>query len=195
MAPDEERRVLQGCCRTCGFLSRRAKTLAQTGWRPHSGFHETENADRDHPERYFDFVPGETNALQKGELVCFRRAADLPHEMEEASAAGASAAEVVWRDRRCVRWIAYEPGISPRDHLAELKTRDLEEGRREFQRSMTRHEERQAARERRADRRLTKAAIWLGSIVGLAQLLTMSPDSIGYRWLVALGQWLWGLRR
>jgi len=168
-----------------------------TGWRPHTGFHEAESADREHPERFFQFVPGETNALQSGELVCFRRAADLQHEIGEAASAGAGdAAEVViWRDRHCERWIAYEPGISPRDHLAELKARDLERDRREFQRSMVAHEARQTERERRADRRLTKAAIWLGSIIGLAQLLTMSPDSIGYRWLVAVWRWLGGVFR
>jgi hypothetical protein len=64
---------------------------------------------------------------------------------------------------------------------------------------MAAHEARQVTREGRADRRLTKAAILLASIIGVAQLiaaiLTMSPDSIGYRWLKTACAWLYHFTR
>ncbi|HYB65832.1 MAG TPA: hypothetical protein VEC59_11295 [Steroidobacteraceae bacterium] len=148
--------------------------MAQVGgWRAHEGYHEVSRDARNQPQRRFAFVPGETNAVQAGELVCFKDAANLPQEMNEAEGRhpdqpGAEAVEVIWRDRQCASWCRYEPGTPPREQLTE---QDQE-------------------RERRADRRLTKAAIWFASIIGVAQLLvallTMSRDSLAYSWLRAL---------
>jgi hypothetical protein len=173
----------KGRCGTCGFLGKRVIPNESTGQRSHLGFFEAEQTDRDKPAQLIKLVPGESNAWQDAHLVCFRYAADLPKEIAEIASLGddVAARDVVWKDRHCPLWCAYEPGLSPRDHLYELKARDLEEHRRQFQRSLATFESRQAAREKRADRRLTKAAIWFGSIVGVAQiiasLMTMPPDA------------------
>jgi hypothetical protein len=61
-------------------------------------------------------------------------------------------------------------------------------------RELAQFEGRQVERERHADRRLTKAAVWLASIIGLAQivasLLTMAKDSAAYPWFHAAYCWL-----
>jgi hypothetical protein len=195
-------RPTSGCCGTCGWLAKRARPPAPGNSREHSGVFEVEMDQRDHPRQFFHFIPGESNAAKLGELTCFRHAADLQEEMrvaggprqwqpiqtdEFAKASAGAADAVIWKDRNCPRWSKYEIGISPREHLAEQKARCLEVDRQEFLQSLADHEAHQVQRERRADRRLTAAAVILACIIGMAQLLaafvTMAPDSVGYRWL------------
>ena len=176
----------EGRCGTCGFLSQRVALLG--GWRAHSGFHEVEVGEREEPHANFPIVPGDTNALQRGEFACFRLKADLPAEIAETAkrrqvSDDVAAHEIVWKDRSCASWCAYEPGISPSGHLMELKATRLEQDRQAFERTMRDLGVEQQARERRADRRLTKAAIIIGLLVGLFQLaaaiLAMTKDTIG----------------
>jgi len=134
-----------------------------------------------------------------------RHAANLPAEIVEVAADDASmgdtaARKVIWKERNCARWCAYEQGLSPLDHLSELKSRALEDDRRAFQLQLNEFETHQAERERHADRRLTKASIWFASIIGVVQLvaalLTMTKDSVGYpvwQLLVGFASWLRGL--
>jgi len=182
----------EGQCGTCGFLSKRTVPDGAYRSRPHMGFHEVEQIERQNPAVTFPFVPGETNAWQRGEFACFRHAADLPREMREAMASEqldeqGAAHKILWKDRSCAQWCEYEPGISPTGHFMDLKARRLEQDRQEFQRNMHNLEVRQHAREQRAERRLTKAAIILGAMIGIAQIfasiITMSKDSIGLEWM------------
>src|SRR5713226_905758 len=96
----------RGRCVSCGFLAKRAKR--QGYGRPHAGYHEVEQVDRENPLASFDFVPGDTNAVQKGELACYRNAADLPSEIRNDQAAR----EAIRKHRSCIRWKTYEPGLS-----------------------------------------------------------------------------------
>jgi len=70
----------------------------------------------------FDFVPGDTNAVQKGELACYRQASDLASEITS----DASARESVQKDRACKSWRKYEAGLNPSQLAAELRTRELQ---------------------------------------------------------------------
>jgi hypothetical protein len=123
--------------------------------------------------------------------ACFRHIANLPRELHEIAIVHPNDAteQVIWKDRHCPRWGKYEPGVAPREQLQEDKSRAFEEERRAFERKLAEFEARQVTRERCADRRLTKAAIWLASIIGLAQiiasLLTMAKDSVAYPWFHA----------
>jgi hypothetical protein len=184
-------RPTEGCCGTCGWLAKRVKPPQPGQSRTHEGFFEADLQFREHPSQAFKMVPGDTNAWHDGEFACFRHVADLPGEMLKCPAE-----DVVWADRHCPQWSAYEPGISPREHLAELKARRLEEDRREFQLTLNAFETQQADRERRADRRLMSAAIWLAVIIGAVQVITsvvaMTPDAVGYRSLRGFWCWLTG---
>jgi hypothetical protein len=193
-------RPTEGCCGTCGYLSRRVKPTAPGAPRAHSIFAEVEPHERDRPNAEANIVPGEANAWMQGEFGCFAHVVNLPLELLEVAKAHPSDAteRVVWKDRHCPRWSRYEPGVAPRDQLREAKARAFEEERQAFARKLAEFESRQVKRERRADRRLTVAAIWLASIIGLAQLiaslLTMSSDSVAYRWFSVVPHWcLWRL--
>ncbi len=154
------------------------------GERSHSIFAEVELAQRNEPRADFNFVPGEANAWKPGEFGCFAHVADIPKELREVAKVhpNEETERVIWKDRRCPRWSEHEPGVAPREQLQEEKARDFEKQRRAFDSKLTAFEGRQ-------DRRLTKAAIWLASIIGLAQiiasLLTMGRDSAAYPWLHA----------
>jgi hypothetical protein len=190
-------RPSEGCCGTCGYLSRRVKPIAPGAPRAHAIFAEVEPHEREHPDAEANMVPGEANAWMQGEFGCFAHVADLPKELRETIASHPSdgTERVIWKDRQCRRWSKYEPGVAPREQLQEMKARAFEQERRDFQQSLVDFETRQNERERGADRRLTKAAIWLASIIGAAQIiasfLTMGRDSIAYRAFSAARCWIW----
>jgi hypothetical protein len=178
-------------CANCGFLAARAKKVGR--WRPHAGYFEVEVEDREHPRAEFQIVPGETNAVQNAELGCFRGAADLRREVAELSVSIApdeAAREVIQKTRSCRSWTSYRPGLDPLQLYTELRTEALEEDRREFHTRLSKWEQEQSEREQRQGHQLTRAAIWLAVILGLAQIvasiLSMSNDSIGSQLLKAL---------
>ena len=180
-----------GRCVDCGFLSMRAKRIDGHG-RPHAGYHEVDQEDRDKPLATFDFVPGETNAVQKAELVCFRGAANLPREISDTASsrkiAGDEATSAVLRkDRSCKRWGRYVPGLGPRQQFMELEAAAHEQDRRDFHVKLSEWERQQSDRERRQDRRLAKAAIIFAVIIGV---LTMTKDSVAVGWISAVFRWL-----
>jgi hypothetical protein len=185
-------RPTKGCCGTCGYLSRRVKPEQPGGMRAHAIFAEVEPQQRDLLPSEFNFSPGEANAWKPGEYGCFRHEVDLPKEIREHSVLSPNdaTASVIWSDRHCPRWTQYEAGLSPRDHLLETRTRDLEDNRRAFEQRMVDFETRQNKRERHADRRLTVTAITIATILGL---LTMTKDAVVYPWLHAAYGWLWRL--
>jgi hypothetical protein len=83
--------------------------------------------------------------------------------------------EVVWKDRSCPKWSQYEPGIAPREHLAEERSRQFTLDLKSI------------------ETKLTYLAIRVAIIIGALQLLMMPSDSIGgwlWRWLVQPFGWL-----
>jgi hypothetical protein len=187
----------QVTCASCGFLAARAKR--EGNYRPHAGYFEVEFEDREAPCAEFSIAPGDTNALHKGELVCFRGAADLRREITElpvAQSPNDAAREVVQKPRSCASWSRYRPGLDPPQLHTELRTEALEADRREFHTKLSQWEQQQNEREQRQSRRLTCAAIILGSIIGVCQIfvaiLTMTKDSIGCGWLKTIYQLISG---
>jgi hypothetical protein len=168
-------RPTNGCCGTCGYLSRRV-TITQAGTpRDYRNYNEVELHERDEPRGDLHFVPHGTNSKVLGEFACYRLHADLAKEIRDDSAGDILKASeaVVWRDRHCNLWSKYEPGVEPRDQLEEMKARDYESSRRKFETTLAEF-----------GGRLTKAAIWFALIIGVAQiavtLLTMTSESIAY---------------
>jgi hypothetical protein len=174
-------------CVECGYLSKRARVQSE-GWRAHEGYHEADTVFRKNPSDSFDFVPGETNVVQKGEIGCYRQAANLPAEIRavrEAKRISAvdPAQEVINRSRQCSKFFIYEPGVDPAGHLVEEKATLLEEDRRRFEKTLADFQAALSAREARQKWRLGIYAIVIALIIGGVQIwasaIAMAPDAIG----------------
>jgi hypothetical protein len=174
-------------CVDCGYLSRRAR-MQSGGWRAHEGYHEADAVFRRNPSEFFDFVPGETNAVNKGEIGCYRQAANLPAEIiavREARRISAvdPAHEVINRSRQCSRFFVYEPGVDPPGHFIEEKAAALEDDRRRFEKTLADFEGRLSVREARRNWRVGVYALIITLIIGCVQIwasaISMSSDAIG----------------
>jgi hypothetical protein len=158
------------------------------GWRAHEGYHEADSVFRQNPSESFDFIPGETNAVNKGEISCYRQAANLSSEiiaLREAKRISAvdPAQEVINRSRQCSRFFPYEPGVDPSGHFVEQKAAALESDRRRFEETLSDFQEYLSAREARQNWRLGLYALIVTLIIGCVQIwasaIAMSPDAIG----------------
>jgi hypothetical protein len=158
------------------------------GWRAHEGYHEADTVFRKNPSEFFDFVPGETNAVNKGEIGCYRQAANLPGEIitvREAKHISAvdPAQEVINRSRQCSKFFVYEPGVDPAGHLVEEKATALEDDRRRFEKTLADFQVKLSAREARQHWRLGIYVLIITLIIGCVQIwasaIAMSSDAIG----------------
>jgi hypothetical protein len=158
------------------------------GWRAHEGYFEADTVFRKNASESFDFVPGETNAVNKGEIGCYRQAVNLPAEiaaLREAKRLSAidPAQEVINRPRQCSKFFAYESGVDPPGHFVEEKAAALEEDRRRFEKTLADFQLKLSARESRQNWRLGIYALLITLIVGCVQIwasaIAMSPDAIG----------------
>lgn len=174
-------------CVECGYLSRRAR-MQNGGWRPSEGYFEADTVFRRNPSESFEFVPGETSAVNKGEISCYRQAANLANEVgavREAKRISAvdPAQEVINRSRQCSRFFRYEPGVDPPGHFVEEKAGALEEDRRRFEKTLADFQAKLSAREARQNWRLGIYALIVTLIIGCVQIwasaIAMSPDAIG----------------
>src|SRR5882762_5025150 len=174
-------------CVDCGYLARRARTQ-DGGRRPHEGYHEADTIFRNNASESFDFVPDETNAVNAGEISCFRQAANLPGEIRavrEAKRISAvdPAQEVINRSRQCSKFFIYEPGVDPPGHFVEEKATALEDDRRRFEKTLADFQVKLSAREARQNWRLGVYALIVTLIIGCVQIwasaIAMSPDAIG----------------
>jgi hypothetical protein len=162
-------------CIECGFFSKRTRMVGN--FRPHAGFHELDPGERDNLAADFHFPPGETNALQHGELACFRHKLNFPEaiaslDAERGITGSEAAREVANAPRECAEWCQYQPGISPADHLSERKANDLERDRREFAVTLSKFQARLGDQERRV-------TVRIGVLALLVALVAVTPDSLG----------------
>jgi hypothetical protein len=174
-------------CVDCGYLSRRAR-MQNGGWRAHEGYYEADSIFRNNASASFDFVPGETNAVNQGEITCYRQAADLAGEIsavQEAKRISAvdPAQEVINRSRQCAKFFIYEAGVDPPGHFVEEKATALEDDRRQFEQTLADFQVKLTAREARHNWRLGVYALIIALIIGCVQIwasaISMPPDAIG----------------
>lgn len=174
-------------CVDCGYLSRRAR-MQNGGWRAHEGHFEADAVFRSNPSESFDFVPGETNAVNKGEISCFRQAANLAGEISAVSATKRISAidpaqEIINRSRRCAKFFPYASGIDPPGHFVEQKAEALEQDRRKFEHTLAEFQGKLSVHESRRNWRLAMCALMVALIIGCVQIwasaVSMPPDAIG----------------
>jgi hypothetical protein len=159
-------RPTQGCCGTCAWLAKSIKPDGSSAQPKYAVYDETEPYFREHPSGDFFFVPVFYNAYMQGHLTCLRRVAVLDKEADDeglrtGSPGTPSWSAVIWKDRKCPMWSKYEPGVAPREHLAEARAQQFET---QLSSIAT---------------RLTIVAILVGAAIGLLQLLVMTPDAVG----------------
>ena len=174
-------------CADCGYLSKRAR-MQNGRWRAHEGYHEADTVFRKNPSESFDFVPGETSAVNRGEIACYRQAADLAGEVRavrEAKRISAvdPAQEVINRSRICAKFYGYEPGVDPPGHFFDEKASALEEDRRRFEKTLADFQVKLSARDARHHWRVAMYALIVAVIIGCVQIwasaISMPQDAIG----------------
>lgn len=161
-------RPTKGCCGTCAWLAKAVNESSVHG-PVFAVYDETEPHFRATPPDGFNFVPVGINSAKPGHLVCFRRAADIPAEIGQDP--NRDVAAVIWKDRQCPRWSRYEPGLAPRDYLAEERARQFD------------------ANISAIANRLTWTGIGVAIVIGLLQLSLMTRDSLGYQLVERLVRW------
>ena len=158
------------------------------GWRAHEGYYEADTVFRKNPSEAFEFVPGENGSVSKGEIGCYRQAANLPREIiavREAKRISAvdPAQEVLNRSRQCPKFFVYEPGIDPPGHLVEEKATALEDDRRRFEKTLADFQLKLSASEARQNWRLGIYALIITLIISCVQVwasaISMPSDAIG----------------
>lgn len=158
------------------------------GWRAHEGYFEADAVFRGNPSESFDFAPGDSKAVNKGEIGCYRQAANLAGEItavREAKRFSAvdPAQEVINRSRQCAKFFVYEPGVDPAGHFVEEKAAALEDDRRRFEQTLADFQTKLSAREARQKWRLGVFALIIALIIGCVEIwasaISMPPDAIG----------------
>jgi hypothetical protein len=173
-------RPIQGCCGTCAWLAKSIKPGGTSEQPQFAVYDETEDYFREHPSGDFFFYPVLYNAQKQGHLTCFRRVTVLDKEADDeglrsGSPGAPSWTAVIWKDRQCPRWSEYEPGIAPREQLAEERSRQF------------------ALQIKSIEGSLTWAAIKFAVIIGLAQIvvaaLAVTPEAAGCQLLKNVIGW------
>lgn len=120
-----------GRCVSCGFLSKLTRTQGTSDL---SVFYEVHWAERRSGKL---FKHGETKTMP----VCYRQVPefyiDLVRAAEEHGKLDpAGVIDVIYRDRSCPKWIAYEVDRAPKEHLQKVEMLDLEQRGVEFERQL-----------------------------------------------------------
>jgi hypothetical protein len=116
-----------GKCRSCGFLSKHARTAADA---PAPRFFEVEHAERGSADS-FNHYRLEFRGPIKTEPMCFLGKTNLMQTLQEQG--GEKLVEAILADRQCDGWYPYMPGLSPGEHYEELTMQRLENDRRDFE--------------------------------------------------------------
>jgi hypothetical protein len=152
----------QGCCVTCGFLSKRA-AFGQGS----STYFEVEFLDRT-KGRVFEHAPTGVKAIPTSPF-CFRLAFSLAREVEEEQKRDGktreeAARKILYWKRDCSQWFRYQPGLSPINHLGGLAMQQTEQRQYKFQEGM---EERRRQWEQQVEDHRRKFDIKLMAIVAI----------------------------
>ena len=144
-----------GKCRSCGFLSKHARSAAGL---PSPRFYEVEHPERTHPDSMRMHTVG-YGMRADTEPMCFLGKVNL---MEILQFKGdAKLVEAIMADRKCDGWYPYMPGLGPIEHYDQMnwqlfhKALDDERSMRE-----------------QSYRRQDRALIITGLILGASEIIT-----------------------
>jgi hypothetical protein len=174
----EYRKEEEGCCITCGFAAKRAEI--PTDIEPNVRFFEIELEERESGLRLSKSVsrPSVSSLLIRCEIACLRRAKDLtvlarmlakpdwPDSVRERCSL-----EVLRNESGCKEWYPYEPGRTPKDHLADYMWERLEKDRRRFEMTLWRYNRMAERRFQKTNKRLVIIGIFFGAIFTALQII------------------------
>src|SRR6185436_20538026 len=118
-------------CITCGFLCKHVPD----GDIPTPKFFEMDSANRKSGEVFRHTVNSFRGSVY-AHPMCFRGIDTVNRELETASDSNTRFLEIATKERQCGKWILYEHGFSPKDHLQDLRMNELELKRQQFQKQM-----------------------------------------------------------
>jgi hypothetical protein len=120
---------LKGRCISCGFLAKRSID-------PTPSYYEIEQSERD-TGHVWQHHGAETGIYIQTEPECFRHVASIRGEIQQIpdnnADKSAAAKRVFSKDRECEYWYPYTLGLTPKEHLEEVKMQLLENSRRDFE--------------------------------------------------------------
>ncbi len=113
----DEVKDLQGCCISCGLLSK----YALDDW--NRFFYEANPSERLNSNYYQQYNPTTFNYFDT-RPACMVNAAALNKEIEERKNDPAelhAGLAITMKDRKCPHWFPYQQGFSPREHLEQQR--------------------------------------------------------------------------
>ena len=136
VAMENEQDDHKGSCVSCGFLSKHALYRGENPI-PLPRSYEIDRAER-MLGRAFEHAPYRVGNNIRTDLACYRKAAELSSEvqayMESTDVTDLVAARhVITRHRDCSEWYQYTEGLSPQQHLEQLKTEELDAARKKLE--------------------------------------------------------------
>lgn len=117
----------RGKCRSCGFLSKHARSTSRL---PPPRFYEVEHFERESPDSFKRHTVDHSMPAAT-EPMCFVGETNLMEKFEQGG--NAKLLEAILYDRKCGQWYAYMPGFSPKEHYEEYQMQRLENDRRAFE--------------------------------------------------------------
>ena len=91
---------------------------------------------------------------------------------------------LIYRTRHCEKFFAYQPRLSPSEHLFAERSAQLENDRRRFETTLSEFQAKLASRDARQNKIIGFTALAVTVVIGIIQLWTaavsMVPESLGY---------------
>lgn len=178
---------LSKCCANCGMLARRTKSPSGQDEHYVSVLYEANHTNRNIGSMWTVHIPSKISA--DSDMACAADEHDLHSECLQASQVvfgnitgpaerNPFGLKIINQPRLCKRWSPYQPGFSPKEHLAMRFFEDWEKDRKDFERSLENQRTKDSRQAGRVNFWLAVAALCLAG----AQVLTMGPDAMLYQW-------------
>lgn len=138
----------KGRCATCGLLAVRSNPYMKG---EHYWEAELERRQQGNFFHIIEIERGNRNATPaclvrevdfKDELGELWSRTGIPNDTETRKKLEAATVSALNADRRCSKWFAYAPGLSPKEHLQDCRMLNLEQRRQEFETRLVRNQRR-----------------------------------------------------
>ena len=177
---------ITGRCISCGFLSKYCPGV----YVPTPKYFEMENPERE-SGKVFSHAIDANRGPTPSDPACFLQMADAKADFSNSATQNTPHLfkEAAQKDRECLKWHPYTPGISPQAHLEQVRMQELERKRQEFEERMDRKNKEFTLK---LDKRNRCVQIWLSVILGIFALAEVAAALLqvafpnGWPWLMQI---------